>query len=341
MSAEAFPTNNAPARKPVAAPICPIAAALAAGETPSPEMVAAAPTAGALKPAIALGLLAAFVVVLAVSLWLTKYTAVYRNAPLDQPPEVLRARARDIIKQLGYTDQPADTADGFVLKEDYLRYIAAHDQSPSRWNRLRMEGVGPYRYWYRQSPRYFDTIDTISVDRPALDVSGMTSVYLDMEGRLHWFVGVPPQREPPEQKSAAPDWSIPFRQAGLDIANFQSVASRFVPLHAYDMRAAWDGADPAHPELQNHVQDLGQEKRINNMAVEKYRFTNHATPYSIITNPRNEYAIFPRSAGVATFRAVQQCRWISACRSASTMSGQRLSSQPPVWSQSPGRLPLA
>ena len=95
------------------------------------------------------------------------------------------------------------------------------------------------------------------------------------------------------------------------------------------------------PELQNHVQDLGQEKRINNMAVEKYRFTNHATPYSIITNPRNEYAIFPRSAGVATFRAVQQCRWVSACRSASTMSGQRLSSRPPVWSQSPGRLPLA
>src|SRR5882672_6594149 len=36
----------------------PIAAALAAGETPSPEMVAAAPTEGVLKPAIALGLLA-------------------------------------------------------------------------------------------------------------------------------------------------------------------------------------------------------------------------------------------------------------------------------------------
>jgi hypothetical protein len=232
----------------------PIAAALAAGETPSPEMVAAAPTEGALKPAIALGLLGAFVVVLAISLWLTKYTSVYRNAPLDQPPEVLRTRARDIIKQLGYTNPPADTADGFVLKEDYLRYIAAHDQSASRWNTLRTEGVGPYRYWYRQSPRYFDTIETISVDRPALDVSGMTSVYLDMEGRLHWFVGVPPQREPPEQKSAAPDWSIPFRQAGLDVANFQPVASRFVPLHAYDMRTAWDGADPAHPELQTHVE---------------------------------------------------------------------------------------
>ena len=232
----------------------PIAAALAAGETPSPEMVAAAPTEGALKPAIAVGLLAAFLIVLAVAFWLTKYTAVYRNASLDQPPEVLRTRARDIIRQLGYTGQAADTADGFVLKEDYLHYISAHDQSSSRWNRLRSEGIGPYRYWYRQSPRYFDTVETIAVDRPALDVSGMTSVYLDMEGRLHWFVGVPPQREPQEQKSAAPDWSIPFRQAGLDLANFQSVASRFVPLHAYDVRAAWDGTDPAHPELQTHVE---------------------------------------------------------------------------------------
>ena len=175
-------------------------------------------------------------------------------APLDQPPEVLRARARDIIKQLGYTDQPLDTADGFILKGDYLRYIAAHDQSATRWNRLRAEGPGPYRFWYRQSPRYFDTDEQIAVDKPALDVSGMTSVYLDMEGRLHWFIGVPPQREPTEQNQPAPDWSIPFRDAGLDIANFQSVASAFVPLHAYDMRAAWDGADPAHPELKTHVE---------------------------------------------------------------------------------------
>src|SRR3989475_8679432 len=50
----------------------PIAAALAAGETPSPEMVAAAPTAGALKPAIPLGLLPAPVIVVAVAPCLPK-----------------------------------------------------------------------------------------------------------------------------------------------------------------------------------------------------------------------------------------------------------------------------
>jgi len=240
----------------------PIAAALAAGETPSPEMVAAAPTEGALKPAVAVALLASFVAVLALCSWLTKYTAVYRLTPLDEPPEALRARARDVIKKLGYTEQPLDTADGVVLKEDYLQYIAAHDQSPARWTKLRTEGPGAYRFWYRQSPRYFETVEEIAVDRPALDVSGMTSVYLDMAGRLHWFVGVPPQREPATSTQATPDWSLPFHEAGLDMANFQPVASTWVPLHAYDARAAWDGTDPAQPDSKIHVEAAAFHGRL-------------------------------------------------------------------------------
>jgi serine/threonine-protein kinase len=38
------------------------------------------------------------------------------------------------------------------------------------------------------------------------------------------------------------------------MANFKEVASTSVPLHAYDTRAAWDGFDPAHPELKTHVE---------------------------------------------------------------------------------------
>jgi hypothetical protein len=239
----------------------PIAAALAAGETPSPEMVAAAPKQGILRPAVAGALLVSFLVLLALGCWLTKYTAVYRMTPLDEPPEALRAHARDVVRKLGYTEQPLDTADGVILKQDYLSYIAAHDQSPTRWEKMRTEGPGPYRFWYRQSPRYFETFEDIQVDRPALDVSGMASVYLDMEGRLHWFIGVPPQREPPREplreppvEHPPPDWSSPFREAGLDLSNFQPVASTWVPLHAYDARAAWDGADPLQPEHKIHVE---------------------------------------------------------------------------------------
>jgi len=236
----------------------PIAAALAAGETPSPEMVAAAPKQGILRPQIAVALFISFLVLLAICGWVTKYSAVYRMTPLDQPPAALRAHARDVIRKLGYTQPPVDSADGVVLKQDYLQYIEANDQSPWRWQKMREGGPGPYRYWYRQSPRYFETFENIEVDNPALDVSGMASVYLDMEGRLHWFTAVPPQREPqadPQQvMNADPDWSLAFREAGLDIANFKSVPSTSIPLHAYDARAAWDGPDPAHPELNTHVE---------------------------------------------------------------------------------------
>src|SRR5437016_9880828 len=73
----------------------PIAAALAAGETPSPEMVAAAPKEGILRPAVAGALLASFLVLLALSCWLTKYGVVYRMTPLDEPTEALSAHERD------------------------------------------------------------------------------------------------------------------------------------------------------------------------------------------------------------------------------------------------------
>jgi predicted Ser/Thr protein kinase len=232
----------------------PIAAALAAGETPSPEMVAAAPKQGILSPLLAGSLLAGFLLLVGLGTWLTKYTAVYRLAPLGDSPEVLRARARDVIKSLGYSETPADYADGFVLKMDYLDYIANTDSSPHRWEKMRNIAPGPYRYWYRQSPRYFQTIEPIAVDRPALDVSGMASVYLDVDGRLHWFLGVPPQREPQTSERADMDWSIPFHAAGLDLKNFQPVTSTWVPLHAYDERVAWDGIDPAHPNEKIHIE---------------------------------------------------------------------------------------
>jgi len=231
----------------------PIAAALAAGETPSPEMVAAAQTEGALKPALAAGLLIVFVIALSLAAWTTKFAFVYRLAPLNESPEVLRARARELIRKLGYPDRPLDTADGIILKHDNLRDIAARDQSARRWEKL-ADPPGPYRFWYRQSPRYFATSEQIEVDKPALDVSGMTSLYLDMDGRLHWFVHVPPQREPPASSATTVDWSVAFREAGLDIANFRPATSSWVPLHANDARAAWDGPDPRRPETNIHVE---------------------------------------------------------------------------------------
>src|SRR5262249_15424192 len=85
----------------------PLAAALAAGETPSPEMVAAAHVEGAVRPLVAVGLLAAIVLGIALILALSGKTRLYAMVPLEKSPEVLTDRARTIAKSLGYTYQPA------------------------------------------------------------------------------------------------------------------------------------------------------------------------------------------------------------------------------------------
>ena len=162
--------------------------------------------------------------------------------------------AREVIAKVGIADPAIDTADGIVLKDDYLRYLAGQDQSARRWDKLRTQSPSPYRFWYRQSPRYFNTSDEIRVDSPALDISGMTSLYLDLDGHLHWFVHVPPQREAAAATSAQVDWSMLFHEAGLEIPNFRAATSTWIPLHAYDARAAWDGIDNLHPEIKIHVE---------------------------------------------------------------------------------------
>ncbi|MGC2804190.1 MAG: serine/threonine-protein kinase, partial [Candidatus Acidiferrum sp.] len=66
----------------------PLAAALAAGETPSPEMVAAAGVKEGMRPRVALGLLAIVALGLVASLLIAESTQLVNRVPLDSPPEV-------------------------------------------------------------------------------------------------------------------------------------------------------------------------------------------------------------------------------------------------------------
>src|SRR5215472_1367540 len=82
----------------------PLAAALAAGETPSPEMVAAAGTDERLSPEIARGLVAATVVVTLLHAFFAPRTFVLPVAGSEKPGEVLRVRAREILASLGMSE---------------------------------------------------------------------------------------------------------------------------------------------------------------------------------------------------------------------------------------------
>src|SRR5262249_62042162 len=64
----------------------PLAAAIAAGETPSPEMVAAAGEVGALKPSVALGFLGATLAGIAIAAFLSPRAFLHPSAPPHTPP---------------------------------------------------------------------------------------------------------------------------------------------------------------------------------------------------------------------------------------------------------------
>ncbi len=111
----------------------PLEAALAAGETPSPEMVAAAGSAEQIEPRLARGLLAAVVVLLAALVALVGKTNFLAAIGSEKPPEVLRARAREILAGFGLPGRPADWAADILQDDDFVDWVTEHDRSTDRW----------------------------------------------------------------------------------------------------------------------------------------------------------------------------------------------------------------
>src|SRR5215469_5901042 len=82
----------------------PLAAALAAGETPSPEMVAAAGTKEGMKPRLGLALFATVLLGLVAHLFLADRYRIQHLTQLDKPPEALLARSHEIIQEQGFSE---------------------------------------------------------------------------------------------------------------------------------------------------------------------------------------------------------------------------------------------
>ncbi|HEX6284390.1 MAG TPA: serine/threonine-protein kinase, partial [Pyrinomonadaceae bacterium] len=234
----------------------PLAAALAAGETPSPEMVAAAPKQGGLKPAVAVSLLTSVVVLLGTVCLLSRNEMLFRLVPLEKSPEVLRDRARELVKKFGYVEQPGDSAYGMADDRRYLEYIHDNDLSPTRWQGLSTGQPAVIYFWYRQSPWPFDISNGgfVNENTPARTLPGMTTMTLDTLGRLRSFYAVPAQKSSTTETGATPDWSILLKESGLDQEQLQPVTPIWTPPHESTARAAWAGAYPGQPDIKLHVE---------------------------------------------------------------------------------------
>jgi len=223
----------------------PLTAALEAGETPSPQLVADAGAVGGLRPAVAASLLALFAVGLVVVVSLIGQTQISGLTALDKAPAVLEERAEEIVRNLGYDADALDHFSGFFYDVNQLEWIADNDPSPTRWERLRIDRPSAITYWFRQSPRHlvrYDQGGRPSYSEPPRLVPEMVAVQLDTQGRLRRFDAVPPEVDnAADSPYPAPDWSVVFGEAGLSLDAFTPIEATWVPEVFADARWAWEG----------------------------------------------------------------------------------------------------
>jgi serine/threonine protein kinase len=231
----------------------PLAAALAAGETPSPQMVAAAGEKTGLVPRVALACLTAVILGFVFFIVVGRKESGLERLHPENPPEVLAKKSREIISTLGYPGPPADKADGFDYDNDFLSYLEKDHSRPPQWDRVFSEQPPVLRFWFRQSPSEMSpngfwsnsfTPNVVTFTDPPTTLSGMINLELDPDGRLLSFQAIPPEKEENPQAARAPDWFPLFTAAGLDPAQFHPAESVWDSLASADTRAAWDGVWP-------------------------------------------------------------------------------------------------
>ena len=234
----------------------PLAAALAAGETPSPELVAEAGAVGGLRPGAAIACAAGLAIAVGLVVVLSARTQLSRVVPLPKPPEVLAERARDLIRTFGQPDLPVDSVYGFEYAGDYVNHLVAEGQSPEIWERLAQERPAAVSFWFRQSPQPLVpySLNVVEYDDPPRTIGGMAGVVLDPQGRLWRLDITPPETDDTTGDEGEPSWGALFDAAGLEAAAFAPVPPTHTPAVYADTRAAWDGPCPGWPEVRIRVE---------------------------------------------------------------------------------------
>ena len=241
----------------------PLAAALAAGETPSPEMVAAAGEEGTLAAGPAWALLGGVVVLLVAVVLVSGLSRDIGLAPPEKSRDSLMDRAREVAARLGWTEPPADSAGAFVRDYPFLSWMARN--APPGWARqLSSSWWTPYFFRYRQSPRPlvpYDFRGLVRADDPPMNVSGMVTVTLDTRGRLRSFLAVPNQVKT-AAATTTPAWEALFSEAGLDFKAFSPSEAAWLPPVPFDSVFGWTGTVPGRADAVLKVVAAVQQGRL-------------------------------------------------------------------------------
>ena len=165
-------------------------------------------------------------------------------APMDQGPEVLRHRARELAVRWGGEQQGGDSAAWLERNYDVIRWLADH--LPSTDWRRRLASLGaPVLLHYRRSPEPLVPADAgalVQEDAPPPDVPGMVHVAVDGRGRLARLDVVPPRWEPTQPAESELDWESILQETALDPERLTEVEPTWVPPVPFDARREWTGS---------------------------------------------------------------------------------------------------
>ena len=148
----------------------PLAEALAAGDTPSPEMVAASEDTGALSVRAAVVCMAFVVVGLIALLLLSSRTSILRLTPFPNSQEILARQAREIAARLGYTDPPTDSYDAFSYENEYHDWAERNLKKEDYREQVRLGQPSLIYFTHRESPDYLEharPVRPTHAERPA------------------------------------------------------------------------------------------------------------------------------------------------------------------------------
>ena len=209
----------------------PLAAAIAAGETPSPELVAASGEEGTLPRWQAWAWLASAVAALAVAVPLWSSALLINHVPMPLDQRALERQARQTLHALGYTAPPADTFSG--------------------WSRSISQGVV---FIYLESPAaLFDestsVVASLGRGRLPLDWHYLEEafIYLDPEGRLR-RLDVGGNRDYSDAGTGKDvDWTPLLKAIGHSTSPMTSISRRWPPGYYADTRAAWTAVIDGQP----------------------------------------------------------------------------------------------
>ncbi len=248
----------------------PLAAAIAAGETPSPEMVAAAGgVSAAFSVRMGLVWVTAGLLLLLLVAGLADRTTMPARIPLTKPVAVLLDRAQELRVAFGYTEPVADQASGFRYDVDYLNWASTKIHA-STWSTLPTGRPAAAWFWYRTSPRplvpYGDYRSVQSGDPPVL-ISGMVNVDLDPQGRLVQFIAVPPQVIAAPAGEATVDWARLFEAAALPFDAFSEAPPIWTPRSHADEQRAWIGTVAELPGETLRVEASGYQGRPTSFTI--------------------------------------------------------------------------